>query len=236
MDWEDDKYEEPEEALLLGFDMGMDWEDVDDEEPKLIFPYQAEGPPYPLPHASPNIELVADIMRFQALSAAQEITRVENIRLRRELEEARMSNTLLRQKELLWKNLLIDRVAEAIAEHERNRPNPAIAGGSENVQGYSHKTFMDRKPHPFNGTKGVVGLRCWTEKIEHVFEISKCAKGDKVMFSSSTFEGCALTWWNENVPTLRHAKTNSIPWNEFKTMMTIEYCLATEIQRMKQEL
>nr|GEY43424.1 hypothetical protein [Tanacetum cinerariifolium] len=105
--------------------MGMDWEDVDDEEPKLIFPYQDEGPPYLLPHASPNTELVADIMR---------------------------------------------------------------------------------KPHPFNGTEGVVGLRCWTEKIEHVFEISK------------------------------HAKANSIPWNEFKTMMTIEYCLATEIQRMKQEL
>ncbi|GKE04034.1 putative reverse transcriptase domain-containing protein, partial [Tanacetum coccineum] len=29
---------------------------------------------------------------------------------------------------------------------------------------------------------------------------------------------------------------NRIPWTEFKTMMTTEYCPATEIQRMEQEL
>ncbi|GKG57525.1 hypothetical protein Tco_0587123, partial [Tanacetum coccineum] len=29
---------------------------------------------------------------------------------------------------------------------------------------------------------------------------------------------------------------NHIPWTEFKTMMTTEYCPATEIQRKEQEL
>nr|GEX60022.1 reverse transcriptase domain-containing protein [Tanacetum cinerariifolium] len=111
-----------------------------------------------------------------------------------------------RSKRAAMEKLIADRVAEAISEHERNRPNPANAGGSGNVQGCSYKTFMNGKPHPFNRTEGVVGLRHWIEKIEQVFEISKCAEGI------------------------------SIPWNEFKTMMTIEYCPATEIQRMKQEL
>nr|GFB60434.1 hypothetical protein [Tanacetum cinerariifolium] len=95
---------------------------------------------------------------------------------------------------------------------------------------------MNGKPHPFNGTEGVVGLRRWIKKIEQVFEISKCAEGDKVMFTASTVEGRALIWWNENVHTLGLANANSIHWNEFKAMMTTEYCPVIEIQRMEQEL
>ncbi|GJU03197.1 ankyrin repeat-containing protein [Tanacetum coccineum] len=46
----------------------------------------------------------------------------------------------------------------------------------------------------------------------------------------------ALTWWNRNVQTLGLANANQIPWSNVKTMMTTEYCPATEIQRMEQEL
>ncbi|GJX89610.1 putative reverse transcriptase domain-containing protein [Tanacetum coccineum] len=95
---------------------------------------------------------------------------------------------------------------------------------------------MNGKPRPFNGTEGVVGLRRWIEKVEQVFEISKCAEEDKVMFTASTFEGRALTWWNGNVHTLGLVNANRIPWTEFKSMMTIEYSPATEIQRMEEEL
>ncbi|GJZ12339.1 putative reverse transcriptase domain-containing protein [Tanacetum coccineum] len=63
-----------------------------------------------------------------------------------------------------------------------------------------------------------------------------CAEEDKVMFAASTFEGRALTWWNGNVHTLGLVNANHIPWTEFKTMMTTEYCPTTEIQRMEQEL
>nr|GEV95749.1 hypothetical protein [Tanacetum cinerariifolium] len=99
MNWEEDEDEAPEEAIVIGFDIGMDWENVDDDEPELIFPYQFEGPPYPLPPASPDTEPLEDIARFRAMSVAQETARVENIRLRRELEEAQMSNALLHDKE-----------------------------------------------------------------------------------------------------------------------------------------
>nr|GEY69019.1 hypothetical protein [Tanacetum cinerariifolium] len=58
---------------------------------------------------------------------------------------------------------------------------------------------------------------------------------EKVMFAASTFEGHALTWWNENVHTLG-LNANRIPWVEFKSMTTTEYCPATEIQRMEEEL
>ncbi|GKE72252.1 hypothetical protein Tco_1534293 [Tanacetum coccineum] len=66
--------EEPEEAQQMNFDFGIT---------------------LPPPLASLNIELVVDIARFRALRAAQETARIENIRLRRELEEAQISNTLM---------------------------------------------------------------------------------------------------------------------------------------------
>nr|GEV08613.1 hypothetical protein [Tanacetum cinerariifolium] len=68
------------------------------------------------------------------------------------------------------------------------------------------------------------GLSRWIEKVEQVFEISKSAEEDKVMFAASTFEGRALTWWNGNVHTFGLVNANRIPWNEFKSMMTTEYC------------
>ncbi|GKA44925.1 hypothetical protein Tco_0737721 [Tanacetum coccineum] len=222
MDWEEDEDVEPEEASVMGFDMGMDWEDVDDEEPELFFPYQAEGSPCPPPLVSPDTEPVVDIVGFQALSVAQETTRVKNIRLRRELEEAQINNTLIKNGE--------KRIVEAIEEYEKTRANPgnvggsgpANTGGTVNVQGCSHKTFINGKPHPFNGTKGVVGLRRWIEKVEQVFEIYKCFEEDKVIFAASTFEGRTLTWWNGNVHTLGLVNANCISWTEFKSMMTTE--------------
>ncbi|GKE98508.1 putative reverse transcriptase domain-containing protein, partial [Tanacetum coccineum] len=144
------------------------------------------------------------------------------------------------------KRLVEKRVAKAIEEYEKSRAtldsagssggNPGNTGGTGNVHGCSHKTFLNGKPHSFNGTKGVVGLRRWIEKVEQVFETYKCAEEDKVVFAASTFEGRALTWWNGNVYTLGLVNANRIPWTEFKTMMTTEYCPATKIQKMEQEL
>ncbi|GKA23663.1 hypothetical protein Tco_0709696 [Tanacetum coccineum] len=102
------------------------------------------------------------------------------------------------------KRLVEKRVAKAIEEYEKTRAdsNNACGSGSTNtrgivapdVQGCSYKTFMNGKPHPFNGTEGVVGLKRWFKKMEQVFEICKCAKDDKVKFAVCTFEGRALTW------------------------------------------
>ncbi|GJV86713.1 hypothetical protein Tco_1530651 [Tanacetum coccineum] len=120
-----------------------------------------------------------------------------------------------RLKKKSIKRLVEKRVAKAIEEYEKSRANldsagssggnPGNAGGTMNVHGCSHKTFMNGKPHTFNGTEGVVGLRRWIEKVEQVFETCKCAEEDKVMFAASTFEGRALTWWNGNPVTLHDA-------------------------------
>ncbi|GJT11540.1 putative reverse transcriptase domain-containing protein [Tanacetum coccineum] len=109
------------------------------------------------------------------------------------------------------------RVAKAIEKYEKTRADSNNTGGSGStntggtvvpeMHGCSYKTFMNGKPHSFKGTEGVVGLKRWFEKMEQVFEICKCAEDDKVKFAINV-----------------------------KAMMTTEYCPATEIQRMEQEL
>ncbi|GJR55781.1 hypothetical protein Tco_0926463 [Tanacetum coccineum] len=117
------------------------------------------------------------------------------------------------------------RVAKAIEKYEKTRADSNNTGGSGStntggtvvpeMHGCSYKTFMNGKPHSFKGTEGVVGLKRWFEKMEQVFEICKCAEDDK---------------------TLGLANANQIPWSNVKAMMTTEYCPATKIQRMEQEL
>ncbi|GJX38910.1 putative reverse transcriptase domain-containing protein [Tanacetum coccineum] len=51
------------------------------------------------------------------------------------------------------------------------------------------------------------------------------------------FEGMlSLTSWNGTCTPLGFVNANHIPWTELKMMMTTEYCPATEIQRIEQEL
>ncbi|GJS31499.1 putative reverse transcriptase domain-containing protein [Tanacetum coccineum] len=87
------------------------------------------------------------------------------------------------------------RVAKAIEKYEKTRADSNNTGGSGStntggtvvpeMHGCSYKTFMNGKPHSFKGTEGVVGLKCWFEKMEQVFEICKCAEDDKVKFAIS---------------------------------------------------
>ncbi|GJY81898.1 hypothetical protein Tco_0494649 [Tanacetum coccineum] len=73
-----------------------------------------------------------------------------------------------RLKKKSIKRLVEKRVAKAIEEYEKSRANldsagssggnPGNARGTMNVHGCSHKTFMNGKPHTFNGTEVFVRL------------------------------------------------------------------------------
>ncbi|GKC05351.1 putative reverse transcriptase domain-containing protein [Tanacetum coccineum] len=150
-----------------------------------------------------------------------------------------------RVKKKLLKEVEKSRVAKAIEEYEKTRADSNNTGGSgsantggtvaPDVHGCSYKTFTNSKPHTFNGTEGVVGLKRWFEKMEQVFEICKCAEDDKVKFAVCTLGRASnLVTKCSNFWDLLIA--NQIPWSNVKAMMTTEYCPATEIQRMEQEL
>ncbi|GJY22670.1 putative reverse transcriptase domain-containing protein [Tanacetum coccineum] len=90
--------------------------------------------------------------------------------------------------------LIEARVSAALANHEtiRNRTN-GYGDGSHNsdtgIRGTvrtpcecTYKDFLNCKPLTFKGTKGVVVLSQWFEKMESVFHISNCAVENQDVF------------------------------------------------------
>nr|GFC28074.1 hypothetical protein [Tanacetum cinerariifolium] len=58
----------------------------------------------------------------------------------------------------------------------------------------SYSEFVKCKPLDFKGTKGVIELTRWFEKIESVFSISNCTSSNQVKFATCTLQDDALTW------------------------------------------
>nr|GEY72018.1 putative reverse transcriptase domain, ribonuclease H-like domain, aspartic peptidase domain protein [Tanacetum cinerariifolium] len=91
----------------------------------------------------------------------------------------RNNGGILRKKSV--KKLVERRVAKAIEEYEKTSVdsiNTASTGGSADVQGCSYKTFMNCKPHSFNGTEGVVGLKRWKKIEKYVRGFPERIKGN----------------------------------------------------------
>ncbi|GKF85869.1 hypothetical protein Tco_0253696, partial [Tanacetum coccineum] len=94
------------------------------------------------------------------------------------------------------------------------------------------------KCHPLNfkGTKGVVGLTRWFEKMETVFHISNCPDKYQVKYASCTLLNSALTWWNLHKRTIRVDVASAISWRELIKLMIEVYCPRNEILKMEIEL
>ncbi|GJY87675.1 putative reverse transcriptase domain-containing protein [Tanacetum coccineum] len=61
-------------------------------------------------------------------------------------------------------------------------------------------------------------------------------EGKKVKFAAATLQGPALTWWNAKVVNMGLETVNQMHWTEIKQLMTTEFFLIEEVQRMEQEL
>ncbi|GJZ71768.1 hypothetical protein Tco_0635619 [Tanacetum coccineum] len=156
--------------------------------------------------------------------------RVECKKLKKGLEEARPSNTLLsfllRHDRIMPPNLrpltqaavermIASRVNEAMIADRARRVNVSGAGGSR--QGEAPATcectfsgFMKCNPIVFHGKK--------------------------VKFVAAILQGPALTWWNTKVATMGLEAVNQIPWTKMKQMMTAEFFPAEEVQNMEHEM
>ncbi|GJW09367.1 putative reverse transcriptase domain-containing protein [Tanacetum coccineum] len=87
-----------------------------------------------------------------------------------------------------------------------------------------------------SGTKGVVVSAQWFEKMESVFHISNCAVENQVKFSTCTFLGNALTWWNSHMKTVIQDVAYAMNWKTLKKMMTVKYCPRGEIKMLEIKL
>ncbi|GJQ90888.1 putative reverse transcriptase domain-containing protein [Tanacetum coccineum] len=93
-----------------------------------------------------------------------------------------------------------------------------------------------RNGYNINGTKGVVRLTRWFEKMESVFSISNCTAASQVKFVTCTLQDDALTWWNSHVKTTTPEAAHAMPGATLKKMMTDKYCPRGEIKKIKTEM
>ncbi|GJX32016.1 reverse transcriptase domain-containing protein [Tanacetum coccineum] len=96
--------------------------------------------------------------------------------------------------------------------------------------------FIKYKPLYFKGTKGVVELTQWFERMEYVFRISNSIVENQIKFSSCNLIGSALTWWNSHVRTVSHDVAYAMTWTTLKKKMTDKYCQRVEIKKLEVEM
>ncbi|GJS85501.1 putative reverse transcriptase domain-containing protein [Tanacetum coccineum] len=86
------------------------------------------------------------------------------------------------------------------------------------------------------GTKGVVELTQWFERMETIFCISNCSVENQVKFSTCTLLASALTWWNSHVMTVTHDVAYSMTWVDLRKKMTDKYYPRNEMKKLQAEL
>ncbi|GJR00020.1 hypothetical protein Tco_0523004 [Tanacetum coccineum] len=106
----------------------------------------------------------------------------------------------------------------------------------QTVRVCSYTDFIRCQPLNFKGTKGIVGLSQWLEKMESVFHISGCAINNQVKFATCTLLCTTLTWWNGHVRTLGHDATYTMTWVTLKKKLTDKYCPKGEIKKLEIKL
>nr|GEU35473.1 hypothetical protein [Tanacetum cinerariifolium] len=82
------------------------------------------------------------------------------------------------------------------------------------------KDFLKCKPHAFSGTKGIVRLTRWFEKMETVFNISNYPPKYQVKYATCTLQNSALTWWNSHKRTIGVDVSYALKWAEIMKLMT----------------
>nr|GEV45205.1 hypothetical protein [Tanacetum cinerariifolium] len=130
--------------------------------------------------------------------------------------------------------LITQRVADALLTYEANRNNKNRNGnGNDNgngshdsrtgsrrplhtAHGCTYKEFLNCQPLDFKGTKGVVGLAHWFEKIEYVFHISNCVVECKVNLMDQKVRAYSARQADNKRRMVNNPKDNHIQQSPYK--------------------
>ncbi|GKC13692.1 putative reverse transcriptase domain-containing protein [Tanacetum coccineum] len=144
------------------------------------------------------------------------------------------------------KALIAQGVVDALTEIKANRTsrngddNHDLGTGSKRkgraARECTYSGFFKCQPLNFKGTKGVVSLTQWFEKMESVFHINNCTVACQIKLATCTLLGSALTWWISYIKTVGHDAAYRMPWKPLEKMMTAKYCPRGEIKKLEIEL
>ncbi|GJY47827.1 putative reverse transcriptase domain-containing protein [Tanacetum coccineum] len=134
-----------------------------------------------------------------------------------------------------------DALAACDADRSRNGEDSHDSGTGVRRQAplareCTYPDFMKCKPLYFKGTKGVVELTQWFERMETVFRISNCSVENQIKFYTCTFLGSALTWWNSHVKIVSHDVAYAMTWTNLKKKMTDKYCQRSEVKKLEGDM
>ncbi|GJV09665.1 hypothetical protein Tco_1351206 [Tanacetum coccineum] len=96
----------------------------------------------------------------------------------------------------------------------------------------TYQDFMKCQPLNFKGTKGVVGLIRWFEKMETVFHISNCPEKSQVKYATCTLLNSALTWWNSHRG-IWDEVAFAMSWRGSESLMIEVYCPGMRLREWK---
>ncbi|GJX70738.1 putative reverse transcriptase domain-containing protein, partial [Tanacetum coccineum] len=143
------------------------------------------------------------------------------------------------------KALIAQGVADVLTERDatRSRNGEDIHDSGTGVRRQAplarectYPDFMKCQPLNFKGTKGVVELTQWFERMETVFRISNCTMENQIKFATCTLLGSGLMWWNSHVRTVGHDVAYAMTWTNLKKMMIDKYCPRGEIKKLEVEM
>ncbi|GKF89769.1 hypothetical protein Tco_0263732, partial [Tanacetum coccineum] len=117
--------------------------------------------------------------------------------------------------------LIPKRVDEALKAYDAAR-NPE-------TKECTYQEFVKCQPLNFKGTKGVVGLTHWFEKMETMFHISNSPPRYQVKYASCTLMDGAFTWWNSHKMTFGVDAAYAMTWKAIMKQMTEVYYPRNEI-------
>ena len=99
----------------------------------------------------------------------------------------------------------------------------------------THVEFMGCNPSSFSGNIDTKEFLKWFEELETIFQCGDCRKEDKVKFATCTFQEHAQKWWTKYVQVVGVDAAYSHSWEKLKRMMSLKFCVKSELQAIEQE-
>nr|GFC17041.1 hypothetical protein [Tanacetum cinerariifolium] len=111
-------------------------------------------------------------------------------------------------------------------------PNRNDRGAMPVTRECTYRDFVKCQSLNFKGTKGVVRMTRWFEKMETIFHISNYPEMYQFKYSTCTLLNGALTWWNLHKRTIGPKAAFSMSWRELIKLMTEGNMIAAEPTRL----
>ncbi|GJY05003.1 hypothetical protein Tco_0370943 [Tanacetum coccineum] len=107
--------------------------------------------------------------------------------------------------------------------------------GSNDRRGCTYKEFLACNLKEYNVKGGAIVYTRWIEKMESVHDMSGCRDNQRVKYSTGSFVGKALTWWNSEIRIRGREAVVGMSWEDFKILTREEFCQRnfTRVMRCK---